>query len=478
MANILKLCCEKFRSIEQDIRNKYYCIGATSFLLSFIESDFSIAFKNQTLKIIYSPIEQIMNIDPKTAKALEILTNQINNKESLFSILNKTHTVNGARMLKKLLLEPLTDEKSIKTRLDCVQELVSTPELFEEIETILKKLDNLNITSVVISFLYNSKRCYPRGEGEKKVDNLMRLKNIIEAVEPVKRLLKKCDNYLFRSYSKQLEDDSYHSIGCVIDKFIREDCRYSKNSHKSHLKFDLFKDKTLLQLDLIKKLLKTDISKIRSLVVELNEKYTLPFSYRYNNTRKFFLNLSEEELNKSQNNLVLPKEFYNVKKSGKFLQFTCDDLDKINVNFEKCLDTFFMTCNSLLNDPIDEIRKHIFCLYKFIDIISMIDLLQSYAKVSSKYGWNKPSFSDQLSITKCDHPFYQFRGTKSTTNNFHLSIYSNIAIITGPNNSGKTTFIKQIVICQLLAQIGCFVPCEMSTFRIMDRLFARSVLLY
>ena len=154
----MKLCCEQFRSIEQDIQDKYYCIGATTFLLSFIESDYSIVFKNETLRIIYSPIEQVMNIDQKTAKALEILTNQVNHKETLFSILNRTHTVNGARMLKKSLVEPLTDEQSIRTRLDCVQELFSSPELFDEIESVLVKLDNLNVTSVVISYLFKLRK--------------------------------------------------------------------------------------------------------------------------------------------------------------------------------------------------------------------------------------------------------------------------------------------------------------------------------
>lgn len=414
-----------------------------------------------------------MNIDLKTTKALEILTNQVNHKETLFSILNKTHTVNGARMLKKSLVEPLTDEKSIRTRLDCVHELFSSPELFEEIESVLAKLDNLNITSIVISYLYSSKRFNPRDEGERKVDNLMRLKNIIEAVEPVKSLLKKCNNYLFRSFSKQLEDSGYKSIMAVINRFIREDCRYTKNNYKPHLKFDLFKDKTIVQIDLIKKLLKTDIAKVRTLVTELTERHDLPLNYRYNTTRKFYFSLSLDDLKKSKDNPVLPKEFYNVKLSGKTLQFTCEELDRVNLNFSTCLETFFVTCNSMLNDPIDEIRKHIFCLYKFIDIISLLDLMQSFAKVSSKYGWNKPSFSDQMVLTECAHPFHQARELKSTKNTLHMSIYSNIAIITGPNNSGKTTFIKQVAICQLLAQIGCFVPCDLGTFRIMDRLFAR-----
>lgn len=345
-------------------------------------------------------------------------------------------------LLNRTLIEPLTDEKSIRTRLDCVQELIASPELFEEIETILTKLDNINVTSIVISFLYNSKRFNPKEQGERKIDNLMRLKNVLEAIDPVKALLKKCNNYLFKSYSKQLDDDGYVQMISVINRFMREDCRYAKNSYKTYLKFELFKDKTLPQLDLIKKLLKTDISKIRSLITELNEKHTLPFNYRYNNSRRFHLILSIDELRKSKSNPVLPKEFYNIKQAGKTMQFTCEELDRINLNFDKCLDTFFVTCNSILNDPIDEIRKHIFCLYKFIDIISMMDLLQSFAKVSAKYGWNKPTFSDQMILTESTHPFYQFRDTKSISNSFHMSTYSNISIITGPNNSGKTTFIK------------------------------------
>lgn len=304
--------------------------------------------------------------------------------------------------------------------MDCVQELISSPELFEEIETILTKLDNINVTSIVISFLYSSKRFNPREQGERKIDNLMRLKNVLESVDPVKDLLKKCNNYLFKSYSKQLEDDGYLKMINIINRFIREDCRYAKNNYKTYLKFDLFKDKTLPQLDLIKKLLKTDISKIRSLVADLNEKHTLPFNYRFNNSRKFYLFLTVDELRKSKSNPTLSKEFYNVKQAGKVLQFTCEELDRINLNFEKCLDTFFVTCNSILNDVNDEIRQYIFCLYKFIDIISMIDLLQSFAKSSAKYGWNKPSFGDQLIITESTHPFHQFRDLKSVLNSFHM----------------------------------------------------------
>lgn len=303
----------------------------------------------------------------------------------------------------------------------------------------------------------------------------MRLKIVLESVEPVKNLLKKCDNYLFKSYSKQLEDNGYKEMINIIDKYFREDCRYTKNNHKSYLKFDLFKDKTLPQLDLIKKLLKSDLCKIRVLITDLNEKYSLPITYRYNNLRKFYLLLSVDEFKKSKTTPVLPKEFYNVKQAGKTLQFTCEELDRINLNFERCLDTFFVTCNSVLNEPIDDIGKFIFCLYKFIDIISMLDLLQSFAKASAKYNWNKPTFSSQLILNDCVHPFHKFRDNKAVSNDFCMSIYSNIAIITGPNNSGKTTFIKQIVICQLLAQIGCFVPCQIGKFKIMDRLFARYI---
>ena len=367
----------------------------------------------------------------------------------------------------------MTHEGSIKTRLDCVQELVSSPELFDGIEEILNKLENLNITSIVTSFLYNCKRSNPAEDGEKKIDLIMRLKNIIEAVDPVRKLLYKSGNYLFQSYSKHLEDDGFRQISNLINTFIKADCRYAKNNYKTYLKYDLFKDKTIVQIDLIIKLLKTDFAKIRALVIELNEKHGLPINYRYNNTRKFYFILSLDELKKSKENAFLPKEFYNIKQANKILQFTCEELDRLNLNYDRCLNTFFLNCNQVLKQPFDEIGNHIICLYKFIDIIAMLDLLQSFAKVSALNDWKKPTFGKNLLLTKCTHPFYQLRGIKSTANSFQQSVYSNIAIVTGPNNSGKTTFIKQVAICQLLAQIGCFVPCEASSFRIMDRLFAR-----
>ncbi|KAF4790228.1 mutS 4 [Turdus rufiventris] len=135
----------------------------------------------------------------------------------------------------------------------------------------------------------------------------------------------------------------------------------------------------------------------------------------------------------------------------------------------KAVSYFRIVCK-LLN----EIYEHIHCLYKLSDIVSMLDMLLSFAHACTLSDYVRPEFTDTLAIKQGWHPILEkIAMEKPVANNTYLTEGNNFVIITGPNMSGKSTYLKQIALCQIMAQIGSYVPAEYSSFRIAEQIFTR-----
>ncbi|OPJ75544.1 mutS protein-like protein 4 [Patagioenas fasciata monilis] len=135
----------------------------------------------------------------------------------------------------------------------------------------------------------------------------------------------------------------------------------------------------------------------------------------------------------------------------------------------KAVSHFRIVCK-LLN----EIYEHIHCLYKLSDIVSMLDMLLSFAHACTLSDYVRPEFTDTLAIKQGWHPILEkIAMEKPVSNNTYLTEGNNFAIITGPNMSGKSTYLKQIALCQIMAQIGSYVPAEYCSFRIAEQIFTR-----
>ncbi|XP_053927089.1 mutS protein homolog 4 isoform X5 [Cuculus canorus] len=136
-------------------------------------------------------------------------------------------------------------------------------------------------------------------------------------------------------------------------------------------------------------------------------------------------------------------------------------------------------CSSLEDTRIvckllNEIYEHIHCLYKLSDIVSMLDMLLSFAHACTLSDYVRPEFTDTLAIKQGWHPILEkIAVEKPVSNNTYLTEGNNFVIITGPNMSGKSTYLKQIALCQIMAQIGSYVPAEYCSFRIAEQIFTR-----
>lgn len=130
--------------------------------------------------------------------------------------------------------------------------------------------------------------------------------------------------------------------------------------------------------------------------------------------------------------------------------------------------------NIVVSELLADIREYVGCLYKLSEAVSMLDMLIGFAHACTLSDYVKPEFTDTLAIKQGRHPIIEKISIDSPVpNNTYASEDSNFIIITGPNMSGKSTYLRQILLLQIMAQIGSFVPAEYASFRIADQIFSR-----
>ncbi|KAF3819715.1 hypothetical protein GH733_015224 [Mirounga leonina] len=165
---------------------------------------------------------------------------------------------------------------------------------------------------------------------------------------------------------------------------------------------------------------------------------------------------------------------YAISKVKSSYTFTSADLIKMNERCQESLREIYHMTYMIVCKLLSEIYEHIHCLYKLSDTVSMLDMLLSFAHACTLSDYVRPEFTDTLAIKQGWHPILEkISVEKPIANNTYITEGSNFLIITGPNMSGKSTYLKQIALCQIMAQIGSYVPAEYSSFRIAEQIFTR-----
>ena len=170
----------------------------------------------------------------------------------------------------------------------------------------------------------------------------------------------------------------------------------------------------------------------------------------------------------------LPKEFVKVSKQRNTFSFTTTDLIKLNDRTRESLNEIYLMTNVVLSELLADIRDQIGCLYKLTECVAVMDMLHAFAHACTLSDYVRPEFTDTLAIKQGRHPILEKIAMDSPIpNNTYASADSNFTIITGPNMSGKSTYLKQVALMQIVAQVGCFVPAEYASFRVANQIFSR-----
>ena len=469
---VQNLCHQLYQSkIEIETKDKYYCLSALAALIKYIEYIENITFTANSLKISYTGSEQTMLIDPLTAKNLELIVNEIDAKinHTLFDFLDYTKTKGGCRLLRATIREPSCNPKTIEPRYDLIADLLADPELHFGLSEILSKFVDIDM---LIFSLIKEPKIRDWKNGERKIETCIYLKHILKLIVPLKELLKTATHSIFLHYSLLLDEPGFQFIEEEINTIINPQVKLVKDSiNIKKQKCFAINSEVNGFLDAKREAYNRLRDEIEELFKNVSSKYLLPIKLNYNTTRGYYfqLNLSEKNISMS----TLPSEFIRISRKGKCISFTTVQLLKKNVHLSIALEDIFKESNEILSALFSKIQTHIGCLYKLSEIIAFLDLIQSFSCVSAKFNMSRPELGNTMAIKGGLHPYLLKLKKNLTPNDIYLSEDSHIWIITGPNMSGKSTFLRQICLLQIMAQCGCFVPAEKAAFRISDQIFSR-----
>ncbi len=397
-----------------------------------------------------------MILDASTRRNLEItFTMQDGGREgSLVSILDKTNTAMGGRLMKKWVSRPLRDKESIEKRQDSVEQLLKEKSVREKLITELKEIGDLERIIARIS----TGRANPR--------EVVALKSSLKKIPSIIELLKKLKVQTLSSIKENLNplEELVNKIQSSIIDFPPasiNDGGIIRSGHSEEL--DELRDIEFHGKDWIAKLQKTE-----------REKTGIPsLKVNYNRVFGYYIEISNVHKNKIPESYVRKQTLVN---SERYITPELKEYeDKILTAEEK----IFELETQLFNEVRLMAASEVSAIQQNAKNIAMLDCFISFAVCAETYKYIKPKISDdtRLNIINGRHPVVEQilpPGDKFTPNDCAMDNDNcQIVILTGPNMAGKSVFLRQAGLIVLMAQMGSFIPAESAEIGIVDRVFTR-----
>ena len=408
--------------------------------------DFEVYFKD---KFVYMTNYSIRN--------LEVTQNMANGskKGSLLSIVDKTSTAAGSRKLKNWLENPLLDINEIKKRQEIVGDFVKHYFEKSDVKTSLKEVYDLERISTKVSYNIVSPK------------ELLNLKKTLKQIPQIKNILKGFDSEKLVDIANNI--DELEDLHDFLEKTIHEEAGQTvKDGNVIKLGFneelDSYKNaskngnKVLLEIE--------EREKNRTGIKNLKVGYNKIFGY--------FIEISKVGLKS-----VDPTELgYHRKQTlSNCERFISEELKQVEehiVNSKTKIEELEL---QLFQDIKIKIHEYIPRLQRVANTLSDIDVFVSLSDVAEEYGYVKPDFNDNNVIDIVDgrHPIVERNVSADSyiSNDCKVEKDENILLITGPNMSGKSTYMRQLALIVILAQIGSFVPASSASLPIFDKIFTR-----
>ncbi|MDY6038099.1 MAG: DNA mismatch repair protein MutS [Eubacterium sp.] len=427
------------------------CLGA---LLSYLLETQKQGL-NQITNCVWFELSGQMSLDKTSLRNLEITETLYEKKVkgSLLGVLDKTKTAMGARLIKKLIRQPLNDSKQINERLDAVEEIYMDPLLENNLLESLKQI-------------YDFERLAARiASGTANGKDLIALKKSIFVLPEIKSDLSYVNSNLLNEISSGISN--LEDIGKMIDKSISEDAGFSIKEG------GLIISGYSQELDDLKASIKEAKAWIAGLESHERERTGIKtLKVGYNKVFGYYIDVTRANSNLVPDNYIRKQTLVN---NERYITPELKETENLVFNAETKI-------NKLEYEIFVSIRNKIEAKIKEIQstsrAIALLDVICSFASVSRSYGYTKPIIDEsfEMIINGGRHPVVEQMdgGEQFVSNETYLNnIDSSMMIITGPNMSGKSTYMRQTALIVLMAQAGCFVPCDSAKIGVVDRIFTR-----
>lgn len=396
-----------------------------------------------------------MALDKATLRNLE-LTETLYDKKisgSLLGVLDKTHTAMGSRKMKQWLREPLNNSQQINKRLDAVEELYNELLVRNNIKESLKGI-------------YDFERLAGRiATGNANGKDLIALRNSIGLLPDIKESLAYSKSELLQELN--FEINPLTEVYELINNAICDEPPFAIKEG------GLIKEGYSQELDDLKDSIKDGKFWISNLETSERERTGIKnLKVGYNRVFGYYLEVTKSYYELIPENYIRKQTLANAER---FITPELKDMESLVLNAEAKI-------NQMEYEIFTAVREHIESYIAAIQgtsaAIASLDVLCSFAHVSEKLGYIKPEIDDsmEISIIKGRHPVIEetiSNGLFIPNDTYLNDTDSSMLLITGPNMAGKSTYMRQTAILVLMAQAGCFIPCESAHIGVVDRIFTR-----
>lgn len=398
--------------------------------------------------------EDYMLLDLSTQRNLELWETLRDKKKrgSLLWVLDKTHTAMGSRMLRHFLERPLREKKKMEERLDCIEELCQRYIDGEELREYLDSIYDMERLIGKISISSANAR------------DMLALKSSLQFLPVIKRTLSSFSGKLLQGLGQDM--DALEELYTRIDECIEEDPPLSikeggiiKSSF--HEEVRLFREAGEHGKEWLNQLEEREREK--SGIKNLKIKYNRIFGYCF-------------EISKSYQGEI-PDYFIRRQTLAQAERYTTVELQDLQNKILGAAENLQQLEYSLFVNLREELSRELGRMQKTAKEIAFLDACLSLSKVAMQEQYVRPKINEEGNLTIVDgrHPVVEklLQDQSFVPNDARLGKEEKIAIITGPNMAGKSTYMRQVALIVLMASIGSFVPAKQADIPICDRIFTR-----
>ncbi len=396
-----------------------------------------------------------MSLDKATIKNLELTETLFEKKVqgSLLGVLDRTHTAMGSRRMKQWLREPLNKLKEIQERLDAVELLTDQVLLRNNIKEHLKKIYDLERLAGRIA-------C-----GNANGRDLIALRNSIFVLPDLKSELAACGDPLLERLEKSM--DAMEDICRLIDEAIVEEPPFTIKEG------GLIRSGYSKELDEMKHSILDGQNWIAGLEGSERERTGIKnLKVGFNKVFGYYIEVTKSYYDMIPENYIRKQTLVNCER---FITPELKEVESVVLNAEAKINQMEYEIFTGIRNTI---QNYIGDIQKTSAAVSILDVLAAFAETGSRLGYVKPVVNngDAIVIEKGRHPVIEgtIKNGIFVSNDTYIDRKDcSLLLITGPNMSGKSTYMRQTALIVLMAQTGCFVPAESAAIGIVDRIYTR-----
>ncbi|XP_043228332.1 mutS protein homolog 4-like [Amphibalanus amphitrite] len=467
------LCLPSLASVTSALRNMYYCATAAAALLVYMESVKSVVFRQHTLKVEFQTAEATVMINSETCRRLELVQPQPGGRpeQTVFAVIKRTQTPGGSRRLRAELLQPSVSLSSIRTRQECVQELVDSPDLLYLLRAVIGRFQDIE---KIHSFCIQQHDWDTERNVEHRLNHIISLKASLECVEALREALAPAQHPFLVSMRECLQEPVVESLLLRLRAVVHDDVQPCRGGIEQRVqRCYAIKSGINGMLDVARRLYSEAYDEFVCYVQQLGEQHRLALKPGYNTSRGFHAILALGR--RGSRPPALPEEFIQVQHNQSTLTCTTEVMVQMSQRADASVLEIGQLSNIVVCELLNELQSDLCFLYQLAEIVSTTDLLVSLADLAAAQDLKRPEFGGRLTIRGGWHPLLAATTTVPLQpSDLDVEPECRLAVITGGNMSGKSTLLKLVAVTQILAQLGSFVPADSATLPIVDQIFCRS----